>query len=63
MSIIDFLTGKFAKVRCGASVYGFSCSLEKGHDGNHKAFNGDNLNGELIKEAMPFAPPSRSPDW
>ena len=47
---------KYAKVRCGASVYGLSCSLEKDHSGNHKAYNGDNLNGELIKEVLAFFP-------
>jgi hypothetical protein len=44
------MSAKLAKVRCGASVYGLSCSLEKGHSGNHKAYSGDDLNGELIKE-------------
>lgn len=47
---------KYAEVRCGQSVYGLSCSLEKGHNGNHKAYSGDDLNSDLIAEAKFFNP-------
>ena len=53
---MDLIKGKFARVRCGASVFGFSCSLEKGHEGNHRAYNGDDLNAEILAEARTFSP-------